>query len=74
MAEAFRTFALDPPYAVRTLRKRLLERAQALGNQITGGYCSDWADYKKRIGQLEGLTEAIGLCEEMEKEEKQGAG
>ena len=71
MAEAaFRTFAVDPPYAVRSLRKLLTDRKTALIAQMGEGYARDWADYQRRVGVIEGLAAAIEFCEEMEKQEK----
>ena len=68
--DAFRTFAVDPPYMARTIKKRLVERQTELIGQLAGGYCQDWADYKKRTGVLEGIHEAISICDDMEKQEK----
>ena len=70
MAEAFRTFAVDPPYAMRTMRKQLEDRRQALINQMGEGYARDFADYQRRVGVIEGLHQAIELCIEMEKQER----
>ena len=70
VAEAFRTFAIDPPYAARTLRKQLTDRRVALIEQMSEGYARDWADYQRRVGVMEGLTAAIEICDEMEKQER----
>ncbi len=69
-ADAFRTFAVDPPYAVRTLRTQLLKARTEFSMQITEGYAKDWPDYQRRIGVIEGLAIAAGLCDEMEKQER----
>ena len=69
-AEAFRTFAIDPPYAARTLRKLLTDRRAALIAQMGEGYARDWADYQRRVGVIEGLAFAIESCDEMEKQER----
>ena len=65
---AFRTFAVDPPYAARTLRDQLEKRRNALVAQMGEGYARDWADYQRRVGVIEGLLTAIALCVEMEKQ------
>ena len=67
---AFRTFAVDPPYAARTLRKLIQQRRNELIGHLAGGYCLDWAEYKKRVGVLEGLDDAARMCDDMEKQEK----
>ena len=63
---AFRTFAVDPPYAARTLRTLMVQRRDALISQMSEGYAQDWADYRYRIGVIAGLKSAIEICEEME--------
>ena len=65
---AFRQFAVDPPYAARTLRSQLEKRRNALIGQMGEGYAKDFADYQRRVGKVEGLAEAIAMCIEMEKE------
>ena len=65
---AFRTFAVDPPYAARTLRSQLEKRRNALIGQMGEGYARDWGDYQRRVGVIEGLAAAIAACVEMEKE------
>jgi hypothetical protein len=70
VAEAFRTFAVDPPYAAQTLRKRLLDMRAELAAQVAEGYAKDWADYCRRIGVIEGIAIAVGVCEEFMKQEK----
>lgn len=69
--QAFRTFAVDAPYAAQTLRKRLVDRKAELSAALVGGYAHDWGDYCKRAGVIEGLTEAIANCEEAMKQERQ---
>lgn len=70
MAEAFRTFALDPPYAVQTLRKQLIERQADLTMQLAGGYAKDWGDCCRRVGEIAGLTTAIAICDDMQKQQE----
>lgn len=68
--DAFRTFAVDPPYAARTIKKMLQKRSVELIEQLAGGYARDWADYRQRIGVIQGLSEAMSICDEMEKQER----
>lgn len=70
MTDAFRTFAVDTPYAARTLRTKIIKRRSELAAQMADGYARDWADYQRRVGVMDGLTVAIELCAEMEKQEK----
>jgi hypothetical protein len=67
---AFRTFAIDPPYAARTLRTQLQKQRPELIVQNGEGYAIDWSDYKRRVGVIEGLAIAIEHCDEMEKQER----
>ena len=58
----------DHPAFVRSLRGKLEARCRVLAGQIAEGNAIDWADYKRRIGVLQGLHEALGICEEVEKQ------
>ena len=65
---AVRFFSVEHPHLPRNLRAKLEQRCEQLVGQVGGGYASDWADYKERIGVIKGLIEAIAICEEVEKE------
>lgn len=67
--EAFRTFAVDPPYAARTLRTQFLKMQADQAQQLAGGYAKDWGDYQFRVGYIAGLRAAIEECDAMEKAE-----
>ncbi len=71
MAEAFRAYALDTPQTARTLRAKLQRHQEDLSAQLATGYAKDWADYCRRIGVIEGLSIAVGVCEEVSKEERE---
>lgn len=71
MAEAFRTYALDTPQTARTLRARLIKMRDDLSGQVVERYAKDWPDYCSRTGVIEGITIAIGVCEEVTKEERE---
>lgn len=71
MAEAFRAFALDTPQTARTLRARLIKVRDDLAAQVVERYAKDWPDYCSRTGVIEGITIAIGVCEETAKEERE---
>ena len=49
---------------------RLTKRRFELAEQIVSGFAKDWADYQRRIGVLDGLTNAIEICEEVETEQR----
>lgn len=70
MDEAFRTFAVDPPYAARTIRKELQKDIITHTQQIAEGYAKDWPDYQNRVGFIQGLRHAVGICDDMEKQER----
>lgn len=62
-------FPLDDPRLARTLRGKLSERIGQLYNTLM--LASDWADFKQRLGHLQGMREAIDICEQMEQERRQ---
>jgi len=63
---AVRLFASDHPALARTVKARLERRRLELIEQLTGA--QDWADYKHRIGVIEGLREAAMHCDDVHKE------
>jgi hypothetical protein len=67
---AFRTFAVDSPYAAQTLHMRLTKRKAELLEQVATGWAKDWSDYNRKVGVLEGVMEAILLCEDMMKQDR----
>ena len=67
MTDAFRTFAVDPPYAARTIHSRLVKRQNEVIESLK--YASEWSDFKRRVGVIEGLAEALAICDEMTKQE-----
>lgn len=69
--EAFRTFAVDAPYAAQTIRTTLMKRYGELAEQIIAGYAKDWPDYRERVGVMRGLIEAVEICNDMEKKEQE---
>ena len=70
MTAAAALFHVESPYLVRNLRDRITIRKAELIKEIAGGYVTDYADYKYRIGVLNGLDEALQLIDEMEKIER----
>jgi len=70
MTAATSLFHVESPYLVRNLRDKIKVRKSELVMQIASGIASDHADYKHRIGVLEGLDEALQLIDEMEKNER----
>ena len=64
----FQVFALDNPHATRTIRAKLEE---AKANRILElAYAQDWPDHKRRVGVIEGLNEALRVCDEIEQAER----
>ena len=64
---AVRLFTYDHPLRSRTLRGKLEQERKNLIEVMAIGYAQDWADYKHRIGVIEGLKKAIDICAEEEK-------
>lgn len=58
----------EHPALARTLHGRLEARRAEMNEQVANGLAQDWADYKYRIGVIRGLSDAILLCLEVEKE------
>lgn len=67
---AVRYFVPDSRALPRTLRGKLTARRDELGQFVVDGHASDFADYRFRVGQIEGLTQAIDICEQIEKDEE----
>lgn len=63
-------FHVESPFRFRSLRERITIRKNELVHQIASGIAQDHADYRYRIGKLEGLDEALALIDEMEKNER----
>jgi hypothetical protein len=70
MTAAAFLFHVESPFRFRSLRERITIRKNELVNQIASGIAQDHADYRHRIGKLEGLDEALALIDEMEKNER----
>jgi hypothetical protein len=64
----FHVFALDAPLTLRTIRTKLEQiRADRLSELVVA---QDWPDYKRRVGVLEGIDEALHVCDDIEKAER----
>ncbi len=68
MAEGFKVYPLDSPQVARTIRQRLLKRQEELIPPIAAGQVKDWDDYQRRVGVLEGIDEALRVCDDIDKE------
>ena len=69
MAErAVRYLSPDHPQLTVTVHQRISARAQKLVDEIVGGYCQDWPDYRNKIGQLHAMRQDMIECEEVEQE------
>ena len=66
--DAFTIHAVDTPRVARTIRGKLERRRAELAEFIVQGTVMDWADYKRRVGVLEGIDEALRVCDDIEKE------
>ena len=69
MAEAFNVYGLDSPQVARTIRQRL-EKVRSVRAEIIAspGAVQSWDDYQRRVGVLEGIDEALRVCDDIDKE------
>ncbi len=65
---AVRLYTLDHPDTHTKTAVRCSRIMDDYSRQIVEGYCTDWADYKYRCGQINGLRMAIEQCEDIEAE------
>jgi hypothetical protein len=68
--EALTIFATESPYELRNLRTKIAGRLSTYAGQLAAGSAQDWPDYKERVGVIKGLTEALNICDELEKRER----
>jgi hypothetical protein len=62
-------FAADYPGGPRNLKERLDEAMRLCAREIvTPGVVKDWADFVRRMGIVQGLQSAIGICDRIDKE------
>lgn len=71
MAETgFSVYSLDHAHHVRTIKKKLTEIRATHALDLASGLAQDWADYQRRVGRLEGIDEALHVCEDIERAER----
>jgi hypothetical protein len=66
---AVRYFVPDGTRLPRGLRLRLLERQGEIASGFVNGCAKDFADYRFYVGKIQGIKEAIDICDQMEKDE-----
>jgi hypothetical protein len=66
----FNVYALDHANHIRTIKKKLTEVRAERASDLVSGLAGDWADYKHRVGVLEGIDEALRVCEDIERAER----
>lgn len=49
-------------------RAKLIARRAELSGFVASGTAHDFADYRYRCGQIQALTEAIDICQQLENE------
>jgi hypothetical protein len=63
-------FALDHHSHIRTIRQQLnMIRANYVEELIVGS-AKDFADYRRHVGRLEGIDEALHVCDAVERAER----
>lgn len=70
MSSGFEVFALDHARDIRTIRKKLEMIRARCCEDILSGSVSDWADYQRRVGVLDGIDQALQACGEIERAER----
>ena len=68
LLSGFNVYALDSPKAIRTFRHKLEDVRNHRAAMILSGSATDWAEYKRLVGALEGIDEALRVCDDLEKE------
>lgn len=66
----FSVYALDHTQHARTIKKKLTEIRATHAANLVDGLAQDWADYQRRVGRLEGIDEALHVCEDIERAER----
>lgn len=51
----------------RQLERVLTERRETVASEIVGGQAEDFADYKRRVGEIAGIDRALNEAEEIER-------
>lgn len=57
----------EDPRLPRTLLKSLQQEIDKRRAVVASGVCKDFADYRQRVGEIQGLEIAAGICQELEK-------
>lgn len=70
ISSGFSVFSLDHAQHIRTMRQKLnMIRASCVESLIDGS-AKDYADYRRLVGRLEGIDDALHACDEIEKAER----
>ena len=64
---AVRLYAPDHPALTNTVRAKLMKRRAELVEAAVAS-SQDWPDFRYRYGVIQGLEEAIAMCEQAEKD------
>ncbi len=64
----FQLYALDSPQVVRTIRAKLEKLRADRKDELA--VAQDWPDFKRRVGVLEGIDEALQVCDDIERAER----
>jgi hypothetical protein len=64
----FQMYALDAPQSLRTIKARLEKIKDERISELA--LAQDWPDHKRRVGVIEGINEALRVCEELEQAER----
>lgn len=50
------------------LKAKIIERRIKMADNLISGACADFETYKYQVGILQGLDDALKLCDEVEQE------
>ena len=65
---AVRLYVPDHPALVLTVRARIETQRKILIEQLGTGYASNWDDYNRRAGVIQGFDDALEMIANVEKE------
>jgi hypothetical protein len=69
MAESpVRVYYSEDPRFAQLFVGRLQQEISTRGSQVIRGLAEDWGDYQRRVGVIEGLSEAVRIAEQTDKD------
>jgi hypothetical protein len=66
--EPIRLYAEDDHRLPRTVERELMEMRASLIAGLAEGAAKDFADYRDKVGEIRGLSNAISICQDAKKQ------